>query len=169
MIPVIETDRLRLRAPVKEDFEAVAVFLGGPRAAYVGGARPRLEAWKSFATIVGTWLLDGYGYWSVERRADGVLVGAVGYQGPPRFAEIELGWDLYDGFEGHGYATEAARAARDWGFATAGFPTVVSYVDAANARSIAVADRLGCTRDAHAARPDPEDIVFRHPSPEALR
>lgn len=64
--------------------------------------------------------------------------------------------------EGKGYATEAAGAALGCAFGTLGVATLVSYVDAANLRSIAVAERLGAVRDATAAGPDPEDLVYRH-------
>jgi RimJ/RimL family protein N-acetyltransferase len=48
---------------------------------------------------------------------------------------------------GRGYATEAANAAMDWGFATTGFDRLISLIDPANAASIAVAERLGETLD----------------------
>jgi RimJ/RimL family protein N-acetyltransferase len=77
---------------------------------------------------------------------------------------------LYDGHEGQGYATEAARALRDWAFDEAGLPTLVSYMDRENHASAAVARRLGAVPDPEAARqPGPEndgDLVFRH-RPEA--
>ena len=69
---------------------------------------------------------------------------------------------LYDGFEGQGYATEAATAMRDWAFETLGIKTLVSYVDPDNAASAAVAMRLGANRDDKAVRPAPAVVVYRH-------
>ena len=71
------------------------------------------------------------------------------------------------GFEGHGFATEAARAARAHAYGTLGWPTAVSYVDADNHRSAALALRLGCTEDParRAARP----AGPRLPPPEPRR
>jgi RimJ/RimL family protein N-acetyltransferase len=167
--PVVETARLRLRAPRSDDFSAAEIFLGSDRARYIGGPYERRAAWRGFCSTVATWLLDGYGYWGVERRDDGVLVGSVGFIGAPAFPEHELGWDLFDAaFEGRGYATEAATAARDWWFGDFGGPTLVSYVDPENAGSIAVAERLGAARDDAAQRVDPTDLVFRHPPPDAI-
>lgn len=160
--PEVETARLRLRAPVKADFPAVAAFHASDRTVFMGGPRDAAAAWRLFCATAAPWVFDGYGYWAVERREDAALVGAVGFIGPPAFPECELGWELYDGCEGRGYATEAASAARDWWFGAFGGDTLVSYVDPANARSIAVAERLGATRDAHAPRVDADDIVFRH-------
>jgi RimJ/RimL family protein N-acetyltransferase len=78
--------------------------------------------------------------------------------------EPEMGWALYDGFEGQGYATEAATAARDW--AKGRLASLVSYTHGSNARSVAVAERLGAVHDPDA--PTPTDIdpatfrVYRH-------
>lgn len=166
-IPVIETARLRLRAPAAADFFVVGPYLASDRTVFIGGPYDRDHAWAEFAASVGAWVLHGFGYWAVDERESGRLAGAVGFQHPPAFAEKELGWDLYDGFEGRGYATEAAAAARDWWFGARGETTLVSYIDPGNARSIRVAERLGARRDPAATGPDPEDLVFRHPRPEA--
>lgn len=72
------------------------------------------------------------------------------------------GWLLYAGHEGHGYATEAARALRDWATRKLKLSSLVSYVALGNATSIAVAERLGAVRDTLADRPDPNDLVYRH-------
>ena len=64
-------------------------------------------------------------------------------------------------------SSEAARALRDWAYATQGWTTLVSHVHPENARSIRLAERLGARLDPSA--PHPEDdpcIVYRHPGPE---
>ena len=69
---------------------------------------------------------------------------------------------IYAPFEGKGYALEAARAMRDWAFAGLKLPTLVSYVDQDNARSRALAEKLGARLDPDAPRQDKEDLVYRH-------
>ncbi|MCY1557462.1 Acetyltransferase (GNAT) domain protein [compost metagenome] len=101
----------------------------------------------------------------IDLTATGQCVGQVGINHGPLFPEKELGWMLYEGHEGQGYAMEAAGALRDWAFAERGFDTLVSYCDPANVRSIAVAKRLGAVLDPDAPRQDQEDLVFRHPRP----
>ena len=98
----------------------------------------------------------------IDRMGDGTCIGQVSINHGPLFPEKELGWMLYDGFEGQGYAHEAAAAMRDWAFDILGLETLVSYVDPGNQKSIAVAERLGAVRDPDALRQDPEDLVFRH-------
>ena len=70
-IPVLETERLRLRAPSEADFESDAAFYTSDRAAGVGGKCGRDEVWRHLAALIGHWVFRGYGYWAVEERATG--------------------------------------------------------------------------------------------------
>lgn len=167
--PVIDTARLRLRPHRIEDFEPFAALFASERSRHMGGPLPRRAAWHLFASDVGQWALLGFGAWAVERREDGALVGQVGLNKPDHFPERELGWLVFDGFEGRGFAEEAAIAAREHAYRRLGFGTLVSYIDPENARSIALAERLGAVRDTGAAVPDAGDLVYRHPAPEALQ
>ena len=161
-IPTLETERLLLRPPVLADFDAYAALMASPRATYMGGPFDTRAAWGMFCHDIACWELFGHGALMLERKTDGACVGQIGINHGPLFSEKELGWLLYDGFEGQGYATEAAVALRDWAFATLRLETLVSYFDPANHRSIAVAERLGTTRDDDAPRDDPDDVVYRH-------
>jgi RimJ/RimL family protein N-acetyltransferase len=133
----------------------------------MGGPVDRVGAWKMFAMGVAQWVLSGFGVWSVEDRATGAYCGDVGLLHPAHYPEIELGWTLVAEAEGRGIACEAAVAARDWAYATLGLKTLVSYIDPENARSIRLAERLGARPDASADRPEPGDLVYRHPGPSA--
>lgn len=163
-IPVLTTERLRLRAPQLADFAAYAAFYASARSVHEDGPYGEILAWKGFAANTGLWALRGYGAWSVEDRATGAYLGEVGFFHPANYPEAEIGWMLVDGAEGKGVAFEAARVARDWGFATAGFATLVSYIAPANARSIRLAERLGARHDAAAPVPAGEGpcLVYRH-------
>ncbi|CAN7381115.1 acetyltransferase [Devosia sp. Root413D1] len=164
VIPTIETARLRLRRPALADFPAFEQIMMSDRAKYMGGPFDRWGAWGMFCHDIASWDLFGHGGLMVVRH-DGVCVGEVSINHGPLFPEKELGWMLYHGFEGKGYATEAAAAFRDWAFATLRLPSLVSYFDPANTRSIAVAVRLGAMRDDDAPRQDAEDLVYRHHRP----
>ncbi|WP_068109551.1 GNAT family N-acetyltransferase [Tropicimonas marinistellae] len=163
--PILTTDRLTLRRQRVADFEPFAALLATDRSKYMGGPISRRDAWLWFAADSGAWALTGCGGWTLERREDGAVIGQIGCNRPDFFPEIELGWMLYDGFEGQGYAAEAAGAARDWAFGPRGLSTLVSYISPENAASIRVAERLGARLDERADRPDPEDLVYRHPHP----
>ena len=169
--PTLHTARLTLRPLTFADYPAYGAFMASPRSAFIGGPFDTDGAWGAFCHDAGQWALFGHGGLMIDHTATGETIGNVCISHGPLFPEPELGWFLYDRHEGQGYATEAARALRDWAFATAKLPTLVSYVDPANRASAAVAERLGAVLDPHAPRqPGPgneADLVYRHPRPAA--
>ena len=167
-IPTLTTERLTLRAPGPQDFEPMAEFYASDRSKFVGGPTTPELTWRNLAAEIGHWTLRGYGRWTVEETATGKMAGMVGPWNPEGWPEPELGWDLMNGFEGRGYATEAAHAARQFAFTELGWTTAISLCAVGNDASVAVALRLGCTEE-------PEGFtherwgkmrVFRHPGPE---
>nr|WP_242500581.1 GNAT family N-acetyltransferase [Tropicimonas sp. IMCC6043] len=163
--PVLTTPRLTLRPYRFEDFEPVAAFLASDRARPMHGPYSREAAWAWFTNNVAQWSLFGYGGLMIE--AQGRTVGQVSINSGLAFPEPELGWFLFDGNEGQGFATEAARALRDFAYESAGLETLVSYCTPENAASIALAERLGATLDPEAPRPAPSVVVYRHPAADA--
>jgi len=168
-IPVIETRRLRLRGPRIEDFDAYAAVFASPRSRHIGGPKTRGEAWDEFASDCATWILRGYGSWSVDTLDQGELAGWVGIVYPERYEEPELGWVLVEAFEGRGYAYEAAVAARDYARRRFGLERLVSFISVGNTRSIRLAERLGAHRQETRGTPEDRFHVYRHPAPEALQ
>ena len=158
--PVITGDIVRLRPHVMADMEPFWDFYRSDRAAYVTAPQNRTHMWYGFASEVGSWALTGMGGWAVE--VDGQLAGQVAVIHPPHFPETELGWILFDGFEGRGIGFEAASLALDYTRHTIKPTSLVSYIDARNTRSIALAERLGATHDPRAETFDAEDVVYRH-------
>lgn len=72
--------------------------------------------------------------------------------------------------EGHGYAHEAALAARRCARDSLGWPEVFGVIASGNARSIRLAERLGASLDRTDTFPNGETaLVFRHPAPEVLQ
>ena len=161
-IPTLTTERLLLRPPVETDFDAYYRMMATPRSRFMGGPYEKAAAWGAFCHDVACWTLFGHGGLMIDLRATGECVGQVGINHGPMFPEKELGWLLYEGFEGKGYATEAARAMRDWAFGPGGLASLVSYFDPENARSMAVAQRLGAVLDPDAPVQDAGDVVYRH-------
>ena len=161
-IPTITTPRLNLRPPVLADLAPMEGMLASERARYMGGPYDRLGAWRVFCQDIALWQLFGHGALMIDLRDTGKCVGQVGINHGPLYPEKELGWLLIEGHEGRGYAVEAAGALRDWAFAELKLPHLVSYIDAENHASIAVAERLGAMLDPEAPRQDEEDLVYRH-------
>jgi RimJ/RimL family protein N-acetyltransferase len=169
MIPVIETKRLRLRGPEPEDEAGYLNLMQSERSQYVGGPLSLRRAWGCFAEEIGHWHIRGFGMWALTEHGSNDCLGFVGLWYPASWPEKEIGWLVWPEAEGKGYAFEAALASRDYAYKTLGWTTVVSYIDKDNTRSISLAKRLGAAHDPDAEKLDPEDLVFRHPSPEALR
>jgi RimJ/RimL family protein N-acetyltransferase len=162
LTPSLMTERLVLRVPVADDFPRYARLLASPRSQGMGGPFALRAAWGMFCHEIAGWALFGHGALMVDLRATSDCVGQVGISHGPLFPEKELGWLVYDGYEGQGYATEAATALRDWAARELGLDRLVSYIDPINVRSIAVAERLGAVLDPDAPKQDPGDLVYRH-------
>ncbi|QGX99618.1 N-acetyltransferase [Roseovarius faecimaris] len=171
--PVLETARLTLRAFAPQDMEAGVDFLMQPRTRYMGGPFSRAAAWDHCAVQIGHWAIRGYGLFTICLKGTDEAIGDAGLICPGGYHEPELGWGLWSpAHEGQGFAHEAALAVRAHAYRDLGWSTLISYIDPDNARSIALAKRLGCTLDSDAKLPDLPDwegtLTFRHPGPEAL-
>ena len=165
-IPVLETERLRLRPPTPDDVPAAIEFYMSERSKHAGGNVPRFRAWTNATAMLGHWAVRGYGLWAVTSKNDDTILGMVGPYYPDGWPETEVGWVLFDGAEGKGIASEAAQAALDDARTRLGWTNIVSYIAPENTRSIHTAERLGATRDPDAAVPKPDDpcLVYRHPA-----
>ena len=159
---MLETPRLRLRAPRLDDFEHWAAFYASPRSTFESRPLTREEAWRTWAADAGLWVLRGYGAFGVEDRASGAYLGEVGIYQQARFPGPELGWFVVPEAEGRGIAFEAALAVRGWIAARCDWPFITSIIDPGNARSIALGLRLGGVIDPTLPGIDPGDVVIRH-------
>ena len=156
--PVLETERLVLRVPRREDFEGWAA-LGRDEEAmrHLGGTKSAFEAWRHFLANVGSWHVLGFGPFSVVRKSDGKWIGRIGPLHPQDWPGDEIGWTLAREAWGKGYATEAATAAIDWAFANLGWKQIIHCIAPENSASQAVAKRVGSTLQGPRRMPAPHD------------
>ena len=91
------------------------------------------------------------------------ILGWTGFGHLTTEPEPELGWFTTPAAEGKGVAFAAACAARDWCFSALGWASVVSYIDPANTRSIALAERMGATYEREGKVMGLPCQVWRHP------
>ena len=168
-IPVLTSERLTLRGADARDVDALAQFYASDRSTFVGGPLTRDLAWRQLATEIGHWTLKGFGRWIVTETATGATVGMVGLWAPEGWPEPEIGWDLFDGFEGKGYATEAAQTARAYAYDILGWSTAISLVAPGNERSARVALRLGARLSGEFTHAKLGHLhIYRHPAPDEL-
>ena len=168
-IPMLETERLRLRAWREEDLAPYAEFCGNEATArFVGGTCDRMGAWRRMATFLGHWTLRGYGPLAIEDKAGGRFVGYSGLWNPEGWPEPEVIWSLMADCHGRGYATEAARRVREFAYAQFGWRTLVSLIAPGNVPSQRVAQRLGTTFERDLKIWTFTLGLYRHPGPDQL-
>ena len=144
---MFETDRLIARQWSLDDAEAAFRLYGDPEVVrFLGGMQPMASVEKVreyLAKVLDRYDGSSMGLWPIIEKQSGELVGAVLLKPLPEHTEIEVGWHLAKAHWGKGYATESARAAIDYGFRELGLDTIYAVVVPENARSLAVARRLG--------------------------
>lgn len=151
--PTLRTQRLVLRAWREEDRAPLAEM-----SAHAVVMEHYPETWGRCRSdafvdrIAAVWAEHGYGLWALERQDTGDFIGYTGLW-PAEFEApftpaVEVGWRLAAAHWGQGFATEAARAARSYGFDVVGLAEIVSFTAERNVRSWRVMERLGMQREA---------------------
>ena len=150
--PQLRTPRLLLRRWRDSDREPFAALNADPEVmAHFPEPLTRERSDHMIDVIEAEFDRCDFGLWAIEVVETGTFIGfaglnEVGFQAHFTPA-VEIGWRLARPAWGHGYATEAARAALAYGFDVAGLSEVVSFTATTNLRSQAVMRRLGMTRD----------------------
>jgi RimJ/RimL family protein N-acetyltransferase len=144
--------RVCLRRWRDEDREAFAAMNSDPRVMeFFAGPLSRVESDAMIDRIEKHFGEHGFGLWAIEVPGVAPFIGFAGLTwarfSAPFTPCVEAGWRLAFEHWGQGYATEAARLALGYGFATLALPEVVSFTSATNLRSRAVMERLGMRRD----------------------
>jgi RimJ/RimL family protein N-acetyltransferase len=169
----LRTTRLRLRAwtTSPEDISRLGdIYRREEVSRWIGGT-PSVPP----ADLVDRWADlhaqdPRFGCWAIQAgddEADADPAGTVLFKPLPNgVGEVEVGWHLHPDSWGHGYATEAARAVIDRGFA-GGLPEVYAVVRPGNEASLAVCRRLDMEPLGRSRRwYDVEVEVFRLMAPD---
>lgn len=149
--PVIETERLTLRAHQLSDFDSLAEMWADPEVVRFIGGKPftREETWTRLLRYLGHWKLLGFGYWAVELRESGRFIGDVGFGNwqrditPSLDGLAEGGWAFSPSVCGRGIASEAVGAALAWMDKRFDRQTTTCIIGADNAASTRVAEKNG--------------------------
>lgn len=167
--PFLDGETLILRGPEKRDIEPILLFLqDAKRAKGFGHIPERGKAWRWFAAMIGHWHIHNYGYFMIE-TLEGEVAGISGIWNPETWPEPEVGWVLFNGFEGKGFAFKAASMARKWAYEGLGFKTLTSNITPENKRSIKLAERLGARLERRYMNCNMgETLLYRHPTPSDL-
>lgn len=170
-IPVLETEHLRLRAHHLDDFEAYAALWREPTVIrFIGGVPLTREAvWVRFLRASGLWNHLGFGFFLLEDKATGALVGEAGFHDlrrdlvPSIEGTMETGWVLAPAFHGRGLAEEAMRAALSWAGAHGVGDRLTCIIHPDHGASLRVAQKLGFTETARSHYHDAPVVILDRP------
>lgn len=148
---VIETPRLRMRGHTPTDLTASFALWNEPAVyQYITGKPGKEgEAWGRILRYIGHWAALGWGYWAVEEKASGLLVGEVGFADhkreidPPLTGMPELGWVIATSHHGKGYGAEAVGAALAWSDPRFGARRICCIAAPENTASLRLAAKYG--------------------------
>ena len=148
----LATERLILRPWRDADLDPFAALNADPEVmAFFPSLVTRDECAQLIARVQAHFAREGFGLWALEVRGGAPFIGFCGIQRVPFEAPftpaVEVGWRLARAHWGHGYATEAARAALAYGFGALALDEIVAFLVPDNRRSAAVCERLGMVRD----------------------
>ena len=148
MIPELRTRRLLLRGWREPDRAPFAQMNADPVVMrYFPSILTRAESDAAFDRYQQEWTNTGFSKWAIEIPGVAPFAGCLGLA-RVRFEAwftpcVEIGWRLHPSFWRHGYATEAARAALDFGFQTLGLSEIVAFTVPENRASVRVMEKLG--------------------------
>jgi len=170
--PLLETERLLLRSFQRSDLDAHAATLGDPDVMRFVGGSPlnREDVWKRLLSTVGGWAVIGFGAWAVENKADGRMLGHLGFfeferdMEPSIRGEPEMGWIFDRSAHGQGFAYEAGMAALAWADANLDAPSYPAIIALENAPSMRLAEKFGFERHGEAVYKGETLGFFRRPT-----
>ena len=143
----LETERLILREMDESDFEALYKVLADPDSMQhypYDFDEERVRGW--IARNVERYRVFGFGLWAVCLKETDEMIGDCGLtmQVIGGVIKPEIGYHIRANQQRKGYATEAAKAVRDWTFSNTPFNIVYSYMKYTNEGSARTAMAYGC-------------------------
>ncbi|WP_186575839.1 GNAT family N-acetyltransferase [Aquibacillus kalidii] len=150
MTAIIETNRLRLRKMNMRDKENLLKIFSDPETMrYYPNVKDQEETIRWINWTINNYHTFRVGLWIVEDKHTGEFLGQCGVvpQKIDGMVQMEIGYLFIREKWGSGYATEAAKACRDYGFEKLKVDQLVSIIDPANHASVRVAEKIGMKLD----------------------
>lgn len=172
MTKILETERLILQTWTMSDADALYEILRDAEVVrYIADGRPfSREKVREFLIWAKNYQREnGFCRWKVIEKQSGEIIGSCGFARPHGTTEIELGYLFAKKYWGRGLATEAARAATQYGFEKFGFPEIIALTDLENSASRKVLEKIGFVRRGVETFGGEESLVYLAPRGAASR
>ncbi len=176
-VPLLTTARLVLREHRTDDLDTYAALWGDADVVrHIGGtALERQECWQRILRFRGMWATLGFGFWIIEDRETGALIGECGVMdakraiSPSLDGTLEAGWALLPSTHGRGLAREAMDAALAW--ADARHPALPQscIIAEGNAASMRLAGRLGFRESGRGEHHGASLVHYRRTGPQSAQ
>ena len=144
---IVETPRLVLKEFALTDVRHLSPILASLQVMRfsASGCLTLEQTKEKIDSFISSYRKYGFGKWAVILKETNQLIGycGIGVEEIDGKQETELGYRLSENYWGQGLATEAARAALDYGFNKLGLPDILAVVEPANTASVRVVEKLG--------------------------
>ena len=169
--PWLETERLILRGHKSSDLAPLLKMWCEPKVyEFISGKPSTVEDyWRSILRDVGQWQMVGYGFWVLEEKSSGAIIGEAGFLDckrditPSMDETPEMGWALFTAYHGRGFATEAMLEIAKWGDQNLAQDVTACITAPENAASNRVAQKLGFKEIAQTTYHGEPTLLFHRP------
>ncbi|MBA4547899.1 GNAT family N-acetyltransferase [Thermoactinomyces intermedius] len=147
---ILETERLYLRELKQEDLDRLhAIFSDEETMRFYPAPFTREQTGQWIQKNQERYRKDGFGLWGVCLKETDELIGDCGLvrQTVDGRTEIEIGYHIHKKYWSRGFATEAAKACKAYGFHQLHFNKLICLIDPKNIPSIRVAEKIGFTKE----------------------
>jgi ribosomal-protein-alanine N-acetyltransferase len=150
---ILETERLILREYEEADLDPLHRIFSDPETMKYYPAPFSLQKTQDWIKRnQERYRKDGFGLWAVCLKETNECIGDCGLvkQMVDDRIEVEIGYHINKQYWSKGYATEAAKACKAYGFNQLGLNKLISIIDPKNVPSIRVAEKIGFTKEKEA-------------------
>lgn len=147
---LLETERLEIRLLRLSDAEFILGLMNSPGyLKYIGDRDVRdLDAAREYleTSMMKSYEHHGFGLYLLSSKKDRASMGICGFVKREALPSPDLGFAIFEEYEGQGYVSEACRALLHYAEETLGFMSVLAITSQDNERSKSLCKKLGFRR-----------------------
>ncbi|ALC83939.1 MULTISPECIES: GNAT family N-acetyltransferase [Bacillus] len=147
---ILETERLFLRQYKEEDMSSLySIFSDSETMKYYPSPFSFEQTQNWIKRNQERYQEDGYGLWGICLKENNELIGDCGLvkQKVDGRTEVEIGYHIDKMYWSKGFASEAAKGCKEYGFYQLGLNKLISIINPRNIPSIRVAEKIGFTKE----------------------